>query len=61
MPRGLGCWFSRGLLPAEKALNCVPLAPEPMWLSKASDKMLRAELWVHKKRTFKVFMVDVVG
>ena len=44
MPSGLGCWFSRGLLPAEYALKRVPLAPVAMWLSKASDKMLRAEL-----------------
>jgi hypothetical protein len=42
-------------------LKRVPLAPVAMWLSKASDKMLRAELWVHKKRTFKVFMVYVAG
>ncbi len=58
-PSGLGCWFSRGLLPAEYALKCVPLAPVAMWLSKASDKMLRAELCVHKKRTFKVVMVCI--
>jgi hypothetical protein len=57
----LGCWFSRGLLPAEYALKRVPLAPVTMWLSKASDKMLRAELCVHRKRTFKVVMIDVTG
>jgi hypothetical protein len=29
-------------------------------LSKASDKMLRAELCVHKKRTLRVFMCQTV-
>ena len=42
-PSGLGCWFSRGLLPAEKALK----RPLPMWLRMASARMLRAELWDH--------------
>ena len=54
MPSGLGCWFSRGLLPAENALKCVPLVPESMWLSKASDKMLRAELCVQRNKTLRV-------
>ena len=48
-PMALGCWFSRGLLPAEKPLK----RPPPMWLSVASARMLRAELWVHKKRTLR--------
>ena len=33
----------------ENALNL----PRPMWFNKASAKMLRAELWVHKKSTFR--------
>jgi hypothetical protein len=48
MAMGLGVLFSAGLLPAENALNF----PLPMWLSKASAKMLRAVLWVQRKSTF---------
>ena len=39
--------MSRGLLPAENALNRVL----PRWLSSASANTLRAELWVHKNNT----------
>ena len=49
--RGLDCWFSRGLLPAENALK----RPWPMWLRMASARMLRAELWVHKNKTLTGF------
>src|SRR5450830_90596 len=48
-PSGLGVWFSRGLLPAEKALKRL----SPIEFSKASAKMLRAELWVQRNRTFR--------
>src|SRR3989344_2690600 len=58
-PSGWGCWLSRGLLPAEQALK----RPSPMALSKASARMLRAELCVHRNSTFKglrgVLIVDL--
>src|SRR5699024_3387654 len=47
--KGFGCWFSLELLPAEYALKL----PHPISLSKASAKILRAELCVHKNKTVK--------
>jgi hypothetical protein len=32
-----------------------------MWFSKASARMLRAELWVHKKSTLRVLVSDIVA
>ena len=54
---GWGCWFGRGLLPAEKALK----RPAPRSFSTASARMLRAELWVQRKRTFSAGVSVMVG
>ena len=55
-PKGLGFCMERGLLPAENALK----RRAPMWLSRASANMLRAQLWVQRNRTFKILGVVVM-
>ena len=49
----LAAGFAQSGVPAEKALK----RPWPMWFRMASARMLRAELWVHKKSTFNIFKV----